>query len=238
MPVDVDVPPIDHHCHGLVPRNVTRREFEKMISESFVDAPAGTSHFDAPFGLATRAHCAPPLHLEPFADPGAYIERRAALGAPEVNKRFVKAANHGLLLIDTGFRADDILTPDGVSGLTGVPSRKIVRIEAAAKRVGRSGVGAGQYPQAFADALAEAAKDAVGVKTIVACRGGFAFDPRRTLRCVGISDTHLLVALSHRSSPLKKCSTSLVKLENPGQPLCRLPWPPAFERVKNPKGDL
>jgi hypothetical protein len=48
MSVDVDVPLIDHHCHGLVPRNVTRREFEKMISESFVDAPAGTSHFDAP----------------------------------------------------------------------------------------------------------------------------------------------------------------------------------------------
>jgi hypothetical protein len=52
MPLDVDIPLIDHHCHGLVPRNLTRREFEKMISESFVDAPAGTSHFDAPFGLA------------------------------------------------------------------------------------------------------------------------------------------------------------------------------------------
>jgi hypothetical protein len=26
MPVDFDVPLIDHHCHGLVPRTVTRRE--------------------------------------------------------------------------------------------------------------------------------------------------------------------------------------------------------------------
>jgi len=140
MPVDVEIPLIDHHCHGLVPRNVTRREFEKMISESFVDAPAGTSHFDAPFGLAIRAHCSPLLDLEPFADADAYIERRAALGAAEVNKRFVKAGNYGLLLIDTGFRADDILTPDGVSSLTSVPSREIVRIEAVAERVGRSGV--------------------------------------------------------------------------------------------------
>jgi hypothetical protein len=148
MPVDVDVPLIDHHCHGLVPRNVTRREFEKMISESFVDAPAGTSHFDAPFGLAIRAHCAPLLDLEPFADPDAYIERRAALGAPEVNKRFVKAGNYGQLLIDTGFRADDILTPDGVSSLTSVPSREIVRIEVVAEHVGHSGVSAGQCPRA------------------------------------------------------------------------------------------
>ena len=178
MLIDVDLPLIDHHCHGLVPRNLTRREFEKMISESFVDAPAGTSHFDAPFGLAIRAHCAPLLDLEPFADPDAYIERRAELGAAEINKRFVKAGNYGLLLIDTGFRADDILTPAGVSGLTNVPSREIVRIEAVAERVGRSGVSAGQYPQAFADSLAEAARDAVGLKTIVAYRGGFAFDPR------------------------------------------------------------
>ena len=178
MPVDVDLPLIDHHCHGLVPRNLTRREFEKLISESFVDAPAGTSHFDAPVGLAIRAKCAPLLGLEPFPDPDAYIERRAALGAAEVNRRFLQAARCSLLLIDTGFRADDILTLAGVSEATGIPSREVVRIEAVAERVGRGGVAAGQFPQAFSDALAEAAEDAVGLKTIVAYRGGFAFDPR------------------------------------------------------------
>jgi predicted TIM-barrel fold metal-dependent hydrolase len=178
MPTDVDVPLIDHHCHGLVPRNLTRREFEKLISESFVDAPAGTSHFDAPVGLAIRAKCAPLLDLEPFPDPDAYIERRAALGAAEVNRRFLQAAHYSLLLIDTGFRVDDILTPEGVTEATGIPSREVVRIEAVAERVGRSGVGAGQFPQAFAEALADATTGAVGFKTIVAYRGGFAFDPR------------------------------------------------------------
>jgi hypothetical protein len=178
MPTDVDVPLIDHHCHGLVPRNLTRREFEKLISESFVDAPAGTSHFDAPAGLAIRAKCAPLLDLEPFPDPDAYIERRAALGAAEVNRRFLQAAHCSLLLVDTGFRADDILTPAGVTEATGVPSREVVRIEAVAERVGRRGVAAGQFAQAFAEALADAATDAVGLKTIVAYRGGFAFDPR------------------------------------------------------------
>src|SRR5262245_38644536 len=113
MPTEIaaDLPLIDHHCHGLVPRDVTRKQFELMISESFVDAPAGTSHFDTPLGLAIRAKCAPILDLDTFPDPDAYIERRAALGAAEVNRRFVKAANCGMLLIDSGFRSTDILTP-------------------------------------------------------------------------------------------------------------------------------
>lgn len=176
--IDVDIALIDHHCHGLVPRNLTRREFERLISESFVDAPAGTSHFDAPVGLAVRAKCAQLLDLDAFPDPDAYIERRAALGAAEVNRRFMSAAHCSLLLVDTGFRSDDILTPDGVTAATGVPTREIVRIEAVAERVGRSGVAAGRYAQAFADALADAARNAVGLKSIVAYRGGFDFDPR------------------------------------------------------------
>jgi predicted TIM-barrel fold metal-dependent hydrolase len=178
MPIDVSLPLIDHHCHGLVPRDLTRREFEKMISESFVDAPAGTSHFDAPVGLAIRARCAPLLGLEAFPTPDAYIERRAAIGAAAVNRRFVEAANCSLLLIDTGFRSNDILTPAGMTKATGATAREVVRIEAVAEQVGRSGVAAGDYASTFADALAAAAKDAVGLKSIVAYRGGFAFDPR------------------------------------------------------------
>jgi predicted TIM-barrel fold metal-dependent hydrolase len=178
MPIDADVPLIDHHCHGLVPRNLDRRAFEKMISESFVDAPLGTSHFDSPIGLAIRAKCAPLLDLEPFVDADAYIERRAALGAPAVNRRFIQAARCSLLLIDTGFRSDDILTPQGMTETTGAATAEVVRIEAVAERVGRSGVSAAGYAQAFAEALDEASRSAVGLKTIIAYRGGFAFDPR------------------------------------------------------------
>jgi hypothetical protein len=179
MPIDIaaDFPLIDHHCHGLVPRDVTRKRFELMISESFVDAPEGTTHFDAPVGLAIRAKCAPILGLDPFPDPDAYIERRASLGAAEVNRRFVHAAHCSLLLIDTGFRSTDILTQPQMTELLGVPSREIVRIEAVAERVGRSGVNAAGFSRAFADALADAAANAAGLKTIIAYRGGFQFDP-------------------------------------------------------------
>src|SRR5207302_9677821 len=53
---------------------------------------------------------------------------------------------------------------------------------AVAERVAASGVEASRYPDAFAEALADVAVDAVGFKTIVAYRGGFAFDPARPSR--------------------------------------------------------
>lgn len=177
MPIDVAAPLIDHHCHGLVPSELSRRAFEKLISESFTDAPAGTSHFDAPVGLVIRAKCAPLLDLDPFPEPDAYLARRAELGAAEVNRRFVQAGGYAMLLVDTGFRSDDILTPEGLERATGVAAREVVRIEAVAERVGRSGVSAAGFAGAFADALAEAAMTAVGLKSIIAYRGGFAFDP-------------------------------------------------------------
>jgi predicted TIM-barrel fold metal-dependent hydrolase len=178
MPIDfADLPLIDHHCHGLVPHDLSRKRFELMISESFADAPAGTSHFDTPLGLAIRAKCAPILDLEPFPDPDAYIERRAGLGAAEVNRRFVQAANCSLLLIDTGFRSTDILNPPQMTEAIGVPTREVVRIEAIAERVGSSGVGAAEFSRAFADELAATSKSAVGLKSIIAYRGGFDFDP-------------------------------------------------------------
>ncbi|MEX2650254.1 MAG: amidohydrolase family protein [Alphaproteobacteria bacterium] len=176
MPTDVGML-IDHHCHGLVPTELTRKGFEKLISESFVDAPPGTSHFDSPVGLVIRAKCAPVLDLEPFPEPDRYLERRAELGAAEVNRRFVAASGLGALLIDTGFRSDDILSCAGMASATGLECREVVRIEAVAERVGRGGVAAADYGQAFADALAAACADAVGLKSIVSYRGGFAFDP-------------------------------------------------------------
>jgi len=53
----------------------------------------------------------------------------------------------------------------------------VVRIEAIAERVGRSGAGAAEFSRAFAEELAKASKDAVGLKSIIAYRGGFEFDP-------------------------------------------------------------
>ena len=49
-----DIGLVDHHCHGVTTTDLDRPTFESLISESFDPPPPGTSHFDAPLGLAIR----------------------------------------------------------------------------------------------------------------------------------------------------------------------------------------
>jgi predicted TIM-barrel fold metal-dependent hydrolase len=58
-----------------------------------------------------------------------------------------------------------------------VPAWEIVRLEAVAEEVAGSGVSAERYPAAFSEALAARLQHAVGLKSILAYRGGFAVDP-------------------------------------------------------------
>ena len=172
-----DVRLVDHHCHGVVTGDLDRVRFESLISESFDPAPPGTTAFDAPLGLAVRRWCAPVLGLDPFPPPDDYLARRAELGAEEVSRRFLSQAGLGEILIDTGYRSDEIHDVTGMRSLAGVPAHEVVRLEAVAERVAAAGVDASAYADAFRRELEGATRDAVGLKTIVAYRGGFAFDP-------------------------------------------------------------
>lgn len=171
------LPLLDNHCHGVLLHDPTDDEFEALIDEGGNPAAPGTTHWDTPVGLALRRHCAPILDLEPFAAPMAYLERRRRLGADEVNRRLLRAAGTSGLIIDTGFRSETIASPDAMATLVGVPTWEVVRLEAIAEEVAQRGVAAERYPVAFAELLAARAANAVGLKTIVAYRGGFAFDP-------------------------------------------------------------
>jgi uncharacterized protein len=168
---------IDHHCHGVVKMGLDLAEFERLISESFDPPPPGTTRFDSPLGLAVRRWCAPVLGLEPFASPQEYVARRAELGAVEVARSLLGEAGLGALLIDTGYRSDELHDPREMGALAAAPVHEIVRLEAVAQTVAGSGVDASGYPNAFRETLDEASKEAVGFKTIVAYRGGFSFDP-------------------------------------------------------------
>jgi hypothetical protein len=172
-----DLALVDHHCHGVVKDDLDRSRFEALISESFHPPPEGTSAFDAPLGLAVRRWCAPLLGLDPFAAPDDYVARRSELGADEVARRVIAEAGLGELLVDTGYRSDELHGLDGMRELSGVPVYEIVRLEAVAEAVAGQGGTAEEYPAAFRTALADACTEAVGLKTIVAYRGGFAFDP-------------------------------------------------------------
>jgi hypothetical protein len=168
---------IDHHCHGVVKTDLDLVGFERLISESFDPPPPGTSRFDSPLGLAVRRWCAPVLGLEPFASPQDYVARRAELGADEVARSLLGQAGLGTLLIDTGYRSDELHGLAEMGALAAVPVHEIVRLEAVAQTVAGSGVDAGGYPNAYREALEKASQGAMGFKTIVAYRGGFSFDP-------------------------------------------------------------
>ena len=171
------VPLVDHHCHGVVPGDLDRRSFEGFITEGFAPAPGGTSHFDSPVGLAIRRWCAPVLELPPLASPDDYLTRRAELGAEEVHQRFLQSAGLEALLVETGhIMGADLLEPAAMGRLAAAPAHQVVRLETVAEVVARQGVDAAAYPDAFARALEEAAAGAVGLKTVIAYRGGFKLD--------------------------------------------------------------
>jgi uncharacterized protein len=169
---------IDHHCHAVVKRDLDLAGLERLIGESFDPSPPGTSQFDSPLGLAVRRWCAPVLGLDPFASPREYVGRRADLGADSVARSFLREAGLGALLIDTGYRADELHSLDSMADIAAAPVHQIVRLEAVAEAVAGSGVDASRYPDAYREALSEASREAVGLKTIVAYRGGFSFDPQ------------------------------------------------------------
>jgi predicted TIM-barrel fold metal-dependent hydrolase len=172
------LPLVDHHCHGIVLEELEPPAFERLITEG--DPPrAEGGAFDSPVGLAIRRWCAPVLGLEPHAPAARYLERRAELGAREASRRLLRASGSAALLLDTGLRPGEILDPVAMGELAGATAREIVRLEAVAEAVAAEEPSAGAYPDRFAERLRATvqASDAAGLKSIVAYRLGFDFDP-------------------------------------------------------------
>lgn len=164
---------IDHHCHAVARDDLERPAFEALLSESHHPAPPGCTQFDKPLGLLVRKHCAPLLDLEPFVTPEAYMERRLALGAEEVNRRLLRAAGMTALLIDTGHRSDSLLDLADMAELAGAETREVVRIEAVMEEVARQADSPSGLLETFQKTLHERARHAVGLKSIVAYRVTF-----------------------------------------------------------------
>ena len=172
----VGLPLVDHHCHGVVDADLSRAEFEDLITESDAPAPPGTTFFDTQLGFAIRRDCAPVLDLPAFASPADYLARRGELGAPEVNRRLLRASGIAEFVVETGHRGDEILSPAQMGERAGARHAEVVRLERIAELVAAEG---GDFIAGFRARLDAALATAVGVKSIAAYRGGFAIDPTR-----------------------------------------------------------
>ncbi|MBO2450631.1 amidohydrolase family protein [Actinomadura barringtoniae] len=139
---------VDHHCHGVVGRELDRADFESMLTEAPDTTPLGGSLFDSQVGFALRRWCPSVLDLPAHAEPDDYLARRAELGAAEVNQRFLAAAGLDALCVDTGYTPEPILEPEELGKLAGARAAyEIVRLERLAEQVAAEEVTAA----AFAD---------------------------------------------------------------------------------------
>jgi predicted TIM-barrel fold metal-dependent hydrolase len=167
---------VDHHCHGVLRHIPDRAAFEVLASEGFDPPPAGTSHVDAPVGLAIRRWCAPVLDLAPFVSADEYIARRLALGSEFVTRRMLQASGLDALMVDTGYRADELLTLQEMADASQAPVHEVVRLESVAEQVAAAGGDAAGYLDAFRERLWARAESAVALKTIAAYRCGLDLD--------------------------------------------------------------
>lgn len=163
-------PLVDHHCHGLVRRDLDRDAFESLLNEGSGAGRLGTSAFDSMLGLAVRRWCAPVLDLPPLCDPDDYLGRRTELGWAEVDRRFLRAALVSDFVVDTGFEPEPISSPDDLAALAGARSHEIVRLERLAEDLLTDGVDPGDVPARLVKALRMS--KAVGAKSIAAYRVG------------------------------------------------------------------
>jgi len=166
------LPLVDHHCHGVVRRDLDRPDFEALLTEAGRPSEPGVARFDSHIGFAVRRWCAPVLDGPPHATPEEYLSRRAELGVDEVTRRFLAAAGLGAMCVDTGYTPEPLLSPAELGRAAGAPAYEVIRLESVAEEVIRGGGPAILFAEAVRQRLADAARTAVAVKSIAAYRVG------------------------------------------------------------------
>jgi predicted TIM-barrel fold metal-dependent hydrolase len=177
MPVALSL--VDHHVHGaLRAAPADRRAFEGWLTEA-PGAPSAASAFDSQVGFAVRRWCAPLLGLEPRASAEDYWTARSELGEEEVNRRLLAATGVRTYLVDTGYLAEELQSPAELGASASADARVVVRLESLAEAVLLETWSPRGFVDAFPAALEEATHDAVGTKSVLAYRAGFAVDAGR-----------------------------------------------------------
>ena len=151
MPTEsaLDLPLIDHHCHGISPAELDYKRFQAMFSRKL--SAAAARHQRVPEAArpghprASARRCSISSRM---CRGEAYVERRLALGAAEVNRRFMRGRAAGM---PAGrYRPSLQRDPSAsrrLAQVAGKPAHEVVRIEAVAEEVATSGVSAGEFRQ-------------------------------------------------------------------------------------------
>ena len=168
---------VDHHVHGAAKGPLDRIGFEQLITESDRPVPPWMSTFDSQLGLAIRRYCAPLLGLARHASADDYLAARSELGEEAVNRLFLGAAGVSDYLVDTGYLGDVVTDLGELAKLSGSRAHEVVRLESELEYVASQESTVTAVPDALVRRLEERTAGAVGLKSIVAYRHGFDFDP-------------------------------------------------------------
>ncbi|MEU5426008.1 amidohydrolase family protein [Streptomyces olivoreticuli] len=177
-PVTAPVALVDQHCHGVARSPLTTEQFAAYLTESDAPAAPGTTFFDTQLGFALRRWCPPLLGLPAHCPPADYLARRAELGTAETLRLLLGPTGITDFLVDTGL-SDGLTTPEETAAAAGGRAHEIARLETLAERTADTTGGCRDFLRELPGAVREAARTAVGFKSVVAYRHGLDFDPAR-----------------------------------------------------------
>jgi predicted TIM-barrel fold metal-dependent hydrolase len=167
--VRIETALVDHHVHACTLAERDLSSLGGYLSET-PNVPADASHLFGPLGLAVRRWCPPVLDLEPFCEWPAYVARRSELGGPESSRRLLRAANVSAMLVDTGYRGDELCDLGTLAKLSDAATHEILRVETVAEVVRRE-VPVAEFWTTVEGRLRTTT--AVGLKSVIAYRCGF-----------------------------------------------------------------
>jgi predicted TIM-barrel fold metal-dependent hydrolase len=171
------LPLVDHHVHSVMRGRLSVETLLGMLTESDRPDAAAAAGMDSQLGIAVRRWTAPLLDLEAGLPPEAWLSARSRWDNLDAARRLLPTAGAATVLVDSGFRGDELVGLADLASIAATEVREVVRIESVAERVAGERPDAAAYARRFRDALHTAARDAVGFKTIVAYRYGLDFDP-------------------------------------------------------------
>lgn len=174
-----DVPLVDHHCHGVVRRDLDTDDLVGLLTESGRQVPGAPSVLDSRIGLSLRRWCPPILDLPVHAPIEDYVARRVELGHREVTARMLRACGATTFCVDTGFVPEPLLSPDELAATVGGRAGEVVRLETLAEEAVLGGTDAAGFTDALRSLLWSRTAAAVATKSIAAYRVGLDLDPAR-----------------------------------------------------------
>jgi hypothetical protein len=171
------VPLLDHHAHGIRLAPLSGSAFGDLINESSSYKVGGLKALDKPIGLNIRSLCAPVLGLEQGASFEDYFSQREALGE-DASRKLIEACGLSNVMIDTYDRGNASLTDPVAFSRLGPKAHEVLRLESLFENVASAHGQSEGLVQTFKDHLETLIPKAVGLKTIIGYRAGFALDHR------------------------------------------------------------